>query len=504
MKKTKKLMLNVILFALLIAIVACLTVGTYAWFTDQKSYSTNELRFGTIKLDVSGDSISSSDLNVVVTRSVGELTGKLMPGDTVSLKFNVALDSTSEPTYYLVYLTGAENLFDESGCFYKSGDGTDATIVYPTSESKTVGALSTTAHTFNLTKQISTSYETQGESVSITLEIYAIQQANLTQDEAYDELYKRYYTTNGVQFSSFSVSNLGISFGKGPTSLGFYKTSDFEALNDFASYSVDSTCTTAMNSSLVGEAVNYDLVKVYKTSTAVAVVSDTTIFAPESCNHLFMMSGLETFHFDNFNTSRTTNMEGMFRNCGNSGTLDLSSFDTSNVTNMSYMFNSCKFTSVTLSNFETSKVTNMNSMFTGSSFTELDLSNFNVCNLESVAAMFAYSSNLKKVYFPTYGVGGLKDLTDLFTSCYKLEEVVWNGFDASGVERMLGMFMYCSSLENIDLSSFNTSNVTSMKGMFTNCTSLTEISVGDGWVVSGDCDTTDMFNNCGVSSVTKK
>ena len=186
MKKVKKQMLNVVLFTLLFVIIACVTIGTYAWFTDQKSFSTNELKFGTITLNVTGDSISGENLNVVVTRSVGDLTGQLMPGDTVSLKFNVTLNTGCEPAYYLVSLTGAENLFDES-CFYY--DSTTKTVVSPTTESPTVGSLTAgTTHTFNLTKQISTDYETQGESVSITLEVYAIQQANLTVAEAYEKL----------------------------------------------------------------------------------------------------------------------------------------------------------------------------------------------------------------------------------------------------------------------------------------------------------------------------
>ena len=43
-----------------------------------------------------------------------------------------------------------------------------------------------------------------------------------------------------------------------------------------------------------------------------------------------------------------------------------------------------------------------------------------------------------------------------------------------------------------------------MSGMFYDCTKLTEIKVTTGkWVISDECDITDMFTNCNVSSVTE-
>ena len=56
---------------------------------------------------------------------------------------------------------------------------------------------------------------------------------------------------------------------------------------------------------------------------------------------------------NNFNTSKVTNMAGMFQSCYELEYLDLSNFDTSNVTDMSYMFKECKkLKYLNLSNFK--------------------------------------------------------------------------------------------------------------------------------------------------------
>ncbi|CCY45704.1 conserved domain protein [Clostridium sp. CAG:1193] len=56
---------------------------------------------------------------------------------------------------------------------------------------------------------------------------------------------------------------------------------------------------------------------------------------------------------ENFDTSKVTNMSGMF-SVSSATTLDLSSFDTSNVTDMWQMFYMSKATSLDLSSFDTS------------------------------------------------------------------------------------------------------------------------------------------------------
>ena len=115
----------------------------------------------------------------------------------------------------------------------------------------------------------------------------------------------------------------------------------------------------------------------------------------------------------------------MFFDCNNLTKLDLSNFDTSKVTDMSGMFAWCSnnLTSINLSNFDTSKVIEMNNMFDGcSNLITLDLSNFDTSNVKEMYSMFYYCSNLTTIK----GVIDMKSCTDyslMFENCPKLSGV---------------------------------------------------------------------------------
>ena len=143
----------------------------------------------------------------------------------------------------------------------------------------------------------------------------------------------------------------------------------------------------------------------------------------------------------------------MFTGCSSLTSLDLSSFNTSKVTDMRGLFEGCnKLTSLNVYSFNTSNVQHMDAMFKGcSSLTSLDLSNFNTSNVVSmgyVVRVFSYE-----------GSGG---------------QIQHSGHDDNG-----GMFMNCSSLTSLNISSFNTSNVTNMCKMFYNCTHLTFLDLSN-------------------------
>ena len=67
----------------------------------------------------------------------------------------------------------------------------------------------------------------------------------------------------------------------------------------------------------------------------------SSLVANKSCYRMFHGTSVTSINFNNFDTSKVTNMSYMFRNCELLTSLDLSNFNTSNVTNMSYMFNGC-------------------------------------------------------------------------------------------------------------------------------------------------------------------
>ena len=86
------------------------------------------------------------------------------------------------------------------------------------------------------------------------------------------------------------------------------------------------------------------------------------IISNNSCSYMFSyFKGTEIPEMD---TSKVTNMAGMFSNSMSLTSLNLSNFDTSKVTNMDSMFYSCsKLTSLDIRNFDFTKVTSYSAMF---------------------------------------------------------------------------------------------------------------------------------------------
>ena len=98
-------------------------------------------------------------------------------------------------------------------------------------------------------------------------------------------------------------------------------------------------------------------------------------------------------------TSKMTDMTGMFYHCSLLKELDLSNFNTSQVTNMYMMFSwLARVASLDLSKFNTTKVTNMSNMFDNCSMmSSIDLTNFNTTNVTNADNMFANMTRLKTI-----------------------------------------------------------------------------------------------------------
>ena len=133
---------------------------------------------------------------------------------------------------------------------------------------------------------------------------------------------------------------------------------------------------------------------------------------------------LTSLDLSGFNTSKVTNMDGVFGRCGKLKELDLSSFDTRNVDNMYVMFESCNsLEKITFGeNFDTGNVTNMGLMFQNcSSLTELDLSGFNTAKVTSMYGMFENCSSLKTIWVGSqWSTEQVEDNTSMFTGCTNL------------------------------------------------------------------------------------
>ncbi len=256
-----------------------------------------------------------------------------------------------------------------------------------------------------------------------------------------------------------------------------------------------------------------------------AVVAD--VLQPESTAQWFRdLQNLKQVDIAKLDTSKVTNMWGMFSGCSSLKSLDLSKFDTSKVTDMNAMFSGCSsLKSLDLSKFDTSKVKDMDSMFWGcSSLGAIDLSKFDTSQVVDASLMFGGCSSLKSLAFPaSFKAGMVENMWGMFLDCSSLKTLDLSGFDTSKVTdmsamfsgcssleivvfpaaletklvtNMEGMFSGCSSLKSLDLSKFDTSKVTDMGSMFSGCSSLKDIQFPATFTTDWVTDMSHMFEGC--------
>ena len=190
---------------------------------------------------------------------------------------------------------------------------------------------------------------------------------------------------------------------------------------------------------------------------------------------------LKYINFLNFDTSKVTNMTGMFYRCSSLEELDLSNFDTSKVSTMKLLFFECSsLKNLNLSHFNTSNVENMDSMFNGcSSLKILNLSHFNTSKLTRVQNMFYRCSLLEDLDLSHFNTSKIGSFQYFFANCESLKALNVSSFNTSNALNMEQMFKGCKSLKSLNLSNFNTEKVSYISEIFGGCTSLKEIEMSN-------------------------
>lgn len=265
---------------------------------------------------------------------------------------------------------------------------------------------------------------------------------------------------------------------------------------------------------------------------------------------------VENIKIDKWNTSKVTNMSGLFNGCGKFNA-DLSNWDTSNVTRMASMFFSCQEFNSDLSGWNVSNVTNVSGMFFRCKKFNSDISGWDLKNVKEALCMlsgcdsFTYSikhwklgklsetetenlvfgrekknsnkdiksgeivikvtnkeklrEQIKKaideqgpnVNLNHLDVSEITDMSELFVGL----TVCWIGFhlwDVSKVTTMKAMFKGCNCLYTNTFEYWNVSKVTDMSEMFSGCTNF-RLPIDEYWKVDKDKVNTDkMFENSGV------
>ena len=178
------------------------------------------------------------------------------------------------------------------------------------------------------------------------------------------------------------------------------------------------------------DACGRDVYMLYRVGTTAYVLTNTPdvkIYANEDSSYMFSdMTDLRSIHFgDNFDTSRVTNMQGMFKSSTALTSLDVSKFDTSNVTNFCLMFAYLQLDKIDgVENFVTAEATNIEDMFAYcSKITSLDLSNYETSKVWNMHGMFTGCTSLKTVDISKFDTRKVERIQAMFSGCRLLETI---------------------------------------------------------------------------------
>lgn len=179
---------------------------------------------------------------------------------------------------------------------------------------------------------------------------------------------------------------------------------------------------------------------------------DGNVIAQDSTSNFFknFKNLSEISNLKNFDTSNTTDMSNMFSGLKALKVLDLTGLNTSKVTNMQGMFSESNFESLNLLGLDTSSVITMQSMFSGTTLNSLNLSKFNVSNVNNMSFMFSNMSNLNSIDVSGWKFKDGVSMMQLFSGDSKLTTVdlsTWNNQNANATYYLMN-----SSIDRITVS----------------------------------------------------
>ena len=213
----------------------------------------------------------------------------------------------------------------------------------------------------------------------------------------------------------------------------------------------------------------------------------------------YNISNLISINFTNlFDTSNILNMKGMFKDCFNLKSLNISVFITSKVTDFSYMFDNCtSLTSIDLSSINPKNAYDISYMFSNCiSLSKISLKSFNTLNAIDMTGLFYGCSSLTSIDDITnLKTSKTKYMLYMFNGCSSLTSLEIDSFKTKKVKDMSYMFKDCLNLKNIELSNLATNNVTSLEGMFMGCSNLTKVDLKN-WNVERVKNINKMFYGC--------
>ena len=174
--------------------------------------------------------------------------------------------------------------------------------------------------------------------------------------------------------------------------------------------------------------------------------------------------------------------------------INLGDIDTSKITDMSGLFRGTQRTDFSgIEKWDVSKVEDMNNMFRRAESFNADISNWDVGNVRDMGCMFSEATSFNQP-IGKWNVGNVENMSCMFDGATSFNQPIgdWN---VSNVENMYAMF-YCARAFNQDISGWDVRKVVDMSWMFSRAESFNQ-PIGE-WNVSKVEEMDSMF--CGAIS----
>ena len=291
---------------------------------------------------------------------------------------------------------------------------------------------------------------------------------------------------------------------------------------------VSLTGITPVKAAISGSSLSdrYKLYYVSSSNTAYILSEDGYFIANPDCSHMFegckkltsitWNAGTENNGDFLINTSDTTNMASMFKDCTAMKTFNVKDLVHSACTSTASMFEGCTATEGInlISTWDTSGVKNMSRMFYNYAAkhnknvsVSIDISTFRFDNCEDMSFMFANDSDKGTITNVTFPLGTSTNLTQypkletmekMFFGCGGLQNITnLNNLNCPELKVADKMFDNCTNIKVLHLENFKMPKCQFESkynvGAFLGCNNLTTIYL-DGWDFSGDTDLRDFFS----------
>ncbi len=188
--------------------------------------------------------------------------------------------------------------------------------------------------------------------------------------------------------------------------------------------------------------------------------------------HLFIAPGVEVTN------GSTDSTFGVFEDCKQLQSVDMTGVDFSKVKNLKNCFYDCSALRNVAFGENMGGITSMSSMFYGcTSLTEIDLTSLDTSSVQDASQMFRGCTSLKTADLSGLELLNATNLKYLFFNCTSLENIDLSGLELSEVTDMSYMFSGCHSLANFEFPDTDTSKCTTISNMFYDCPALKTLNL---------------------------